>query len=1294
MNQSNHTSPLATIFSRRLLRLRAFLSQRGRPWLRLLISVLLLSSLLLNPLDTTSAYALAVPTQIAPIDGSTITADPGDTPPLGIPEFQWTAVAGATSYRLQVSNNIGFTTTILNITTPNTTYSPTSAAPFSDGTWYWRVQAETPAPVSGFSDPPWSFTKQWATPANAPALIAPLDLDTIDFYDDPVFSWGPVMGAAEYNIRIYSSSGACLSSPNTATTLATTYQPAAKLANGNYFWCVLPVDPGNHVGTPSQERSFTAGYNFVPTLLAPDDNATPTFTPTFRWTAVRGAQYYTLQYCTDLDASFSPGNTTTVTTRNTTYTPLVAMPNDKNYFWRVKVQSGLSISNWSVIRQFQKQWYIKPVLLTPVDGYQHQRFPLYSWTPVPGASYYKIEISAFSGFSILFNTDTTANTFYTATNHAPGLWYWRVTPYDGDGNAGKTSDTSSYVSDYAALAPNQVYPLYYYLPDAYVNFPGVTTNPHEDRTAPLPIFIWNRIYKPAGDPDQGQVYADAYRLQVSTDINFGSWNWSVDTENTTAAPTTANPFAPLPNTNYYWRVRPLIGGSEVGDWSQTWKARFDLSQGLASTAGPSPTLIRPTTGFEYAEATPLLEWFPLNGASSYDVEISLDSSFGSTVDTATVPYPAYAPTQSLAQRSLERLNFGVYYWRVRQSGSSTWSEIRRFQISAQSQWQYTRVLGAAANQLQIGSDPVVGAGDVTTDADYDVTSLQAAQDKNFWYFGFHVPSSPTKDVTYALYLDLDHIAGSGATSDASGYSVTTIPAFRPEYAVYVVQTGGVYAANQVLLRKWNALNGNWDALVNHLDNVGGFLNQTGNYIEIKVPNTSIGYQDTTGSYAISLVSLPAGGSGAPQDSVPSDPNVPGSAPISRFANVTERMNLVMPPNNAGVDSTIYPSVLPFFWDWPVLAPWSGALMEARLDAGFTSPIQGDYILTAASAYAARTSHAWNQDFTGDNTYFWRIRPRYRNGGNLYLGAWSQGWSFERRGFIPQNLQTSVTFATPTFSWDMLEGAESYDLQVDNDSSFGSTVISINTKQNSYTDTSTLPNAFYYWRVRAHRKGNVVNNWTSNYTFNLQLPAPAGMSHTPPGVVGSAPTLCWTPLIQNSPSTGEPVLAAWKYRVQVSKDTTFSSIFDTVDTEQSCWTPTKGYDDGTYYWHVAMIDGNARLGAYTANQTFTKQYPVTTLVSPLSGAGLASTPTFAWTPVDGAAGYRLQVSQFATFSPIYNTISIDNNTRYTPTISYAIPKTYYWRVAIVDADGKLGPFVGATFILDLYPFKVYLPLIKR
>jgi hypothetical protein len=1235
-------------------------------WLGKAGLLLLIFSLTFGPLSVSPAYALSAPTQIAPANGSTTTA--ADTPPLGIPEFKWSAVSGATLYRLQVSSDIAFTSFAIDTTTTNTTYTPTSASQFSDGTWYWRVRVESPAPVSSYSAI-WSFTKQWATPSNAPLLTAPENGATLSFYDQPVFSWGTVSGAARYKLQIYSSPGGWGSPLYNISTLAPSHQPSLKQANGTYYWRVVPVDPGNRDGTPSSERSYTLSYSTAPTLLEPSDFATPTFTPTFRWTAVRGAQYYRLHYTTD--PSFSSG-VTEISTRNTSYTPIFTLSNDVNYYWRVRVHSNESVSNWSATRTFVKKWYIKPVLLTPTNLHQHVRFPVFNWTPVPGASYYKVELSQSSGFNPIYDQGYTSNPFWTPNYYDGALktYYWRVTPYDGNNHAGSPSNTSSYVSYYNSVVPQLVYPKYYYTPDNYSGFPGVTTNPHEDRTVALPVFTWNRVHVPSYESNAGDVYAHAYRIQVSTDATFTSINWTADTENLSAAPTASNPFTPVAGTIYYWRVRPLISGSLVGYWSQVWKTRFDPTLGLPpTTAGSAPTLIRPTNGSEFAETTPALVWFPVSGAATYDVQISQVQDFSATVDTATVSNSVYVPTQSLAQRNLGKQNFGIFYWRVRQAPSGTWSEVRRFQIAAQSQWQLDRVLGNAANRLQIGSDT---SADVA--ANYDLVNLQASQSDSSWFFGFQVPSTPTQNVTYALYLDLDHQENSGATTDARGYTIPTHSAYRPEYAIYVLQESGAYSAARTFIYHWGG--SEWDT-VQILEDVGGAIYKSGNYVEVQLPNTAIGYQDTTGSYTVALLSLPPS-NGQPQDSVPSNTSIPGGGTVLRFSNVTERMNLSAPFDDAGVDPTTLSSVPPFIWDWSILTPWAGAVMKAYLDPQFTSEA-GTYTLTSSTAAYAQTTHAWEHDLFGDNTYYWRIQPRYLVTGIYYHGAWSQGWRFERKGFVPENLMTSVTFATPTFSWDMVEGAESYDLQVDDDPNFGSPQISINTRQRSYTDASTLPNATYYWRVRARRYANVVNNWTESQSFTLTLPVPSGLTHTPSGVVGRAPTLCWTPLIESF--NEEPVLAAWKYRVQVSKDDpTFSNVYDNVDTEQSCWTPTRGYPDGQYYWRVAMIDGLGYLGQYSPAATFTKQYPVSTLVSPTSGANLTTTPTFVWTAVPGAARYRFESSQYSTFSPLYENV-ITDNTRWTPTISYAPGATYYWRVSILDYEGNYGPVVGSTIILD-------------
>jgi hypothetical protein len=484
-----------------------------------------------------------------------------------------------------------------------------------------------------------------------------------------------------------------------------------------------------------------------------------------------------------------------------------------------------------------------------------------------------------------------------------------------------------------------------------------------------------------------------------------------------------------------------------------------------------------------------------------------------------------------------------------------------------------------------------------------------------------------------------------------------------------------------------------------LASIGGTLyySPTIHYVEIKVPNTAIGMQDTTNSAAVSLFSAPFL-SGHAQDTVPSDPNVAYSSPdfggattiLSRFSSVSERLVAAAPPNNIGGDLTQYPSVIPFLWQYPVDVPaWIGYEIEVHKDPQYTSLVI-DYLEFASSRVPPDFTYIPG-DLQGDNTYYWRVRPLYFASGNP-RGAWGDPTAFNRQGFVPQNLTTSVAFATPTFSWDMVEGTDFYDLQVDDDPNFGSIAIGDSTARPLYTPVTTLDSGVtYYWRVRVRRVGGAVNDWSNATSFTLNLPTATGLATVPASPVSRAPALCWTPLVQSA--AGSPVFAAWRYLVQLSRnDPTFSNLFDSALTEQACWTTTRGLDDATYYWRVAIQDGQGRQGAFTTGASFVKQYPVTTLLSPANGSTVSATPTFSWTPVNGAAIYHVQVSLSNQFTP--NVLDFTtHNTRYTPTTDL-VNGTYYWRVAIIDQEGKQGPYNTATLLLGPLPNHLYLPAILR
>ena len=612
------------------LSLHRYNPRKGQGIVNLLIVLIMLFSAL-APTTTVPAQTIPKPSLLTPVEGANVTAIPPEAPdpyglvapPAAIPEFSWEAVVGATSYRLQLSQDVAFTTKV-EFTTPLTRYTPTLVGNLADGLWYWRVRVD--APTAGDYSDPRTFTRQWASPNNLPLLVKPDPDATLDFFDAPTFSWQHVVGAGKYRLQISTAVDFSSTAVNVIT-LATSYQPPAKLANGVYYWRVMPLDPANRGGTPSAVRLFTMAYNYIPALLEPANNSTPTFTPTFRWTAVRGASLYRLQYSTD--PSFN-NSVITVDTRNTTYRPVTTLPNDINYYWRVRAISGSSIADWtSPTWTFVKRWYIQPQLLTPTNLYQFQRFPFFSWTPVPGTSYYKIELDDNNDF-IGAQTATTSNPYYVPHTYsgAEHVYYWRVTPYDKNNYKGLTSAVFSYVSSQDFVAPQQIYPLYYYPPNS---FPppdtAVAMQPHEDRTVSLPVFMWQRVTTPY---PTGGLYRPKYRLQVSASPLFTPVLWSVDTENTFATPSQTNNFTPASATDYYWRVcildmtgsaceqttPPLPAGAW---WSQTWRARIDTTKMLTPTVTAPPTLLRPFRGAEYVEQTPLFEWWPVQGANAYEI---------------------------------------------------------------------------------------------------------------------------------------------------------------------------------------------------------------------------------------------------------------------------------------------------------------------------------------------------------------------------------------------------------------------------------------------------------------------------------------------------------------------------------------------------------------------------------------------------------------------------------------------------------------------------------------------------
>lgn len=1278
-----------------------------RTAVKLTVNIVILGSIILYP---TAAGVFSAPTVwpapilLNPAQNETTTVE--NYPPSAVPYFEWEPVADAQTYRIQIDDETSFVTPILyEQTTPNNRYIPIDNNNMQDGTLYWRVRVETPASAGVWSEIR-EFTKAWGASNNAPHLLTPGAGATVEFFEAPIFSWSPVIGAADYVLKIDNDAD-CGSPLQQNPTLATFYNLGTRLANGTYYWCVTPRDPAGRSGHTSEVRQVYVYYAQTPQLLEPANGSTPTYTPAFRWTAVKGALSYKLYYSTD--SSFAT-NLTTVSTKQTTYTPATSVPNDQTYYWRVSAIYGSNYEGpFSEVWSFTKHWYHQPVLLTPRNN-ELTNVPLFTWTPVREARKYRIEGSFDPGFSTKRWSIDTANTFFWRDEWRAEEWgrtiYWRVIPYENglDNNPGVSSINSSFVPTYSTAVPENIWPRYFYSPPFVAS--GNYTPPYNipvshDYTVDTPTFYWSRTFVPGVDPREE---ADHYRLEVDNSPNFDSLEWVVHTENLSATPTEGNPFTPTASTNYYWRVRPYgEGGVPLtnSQRNQHWITQIDMARQVTPTATSSPVLQFPAQGEKVFGTTPAFEWLPQQDAVRYEFMISTDPAFGSTTYVTRTTYVQHTP--------VVRLPIGTYFWRVRglDSGNNTvgeWSEGRRVLLGMQTRWlgYNTYALGTLPSNYDtlMAEDANEGLGAT------ELTTLYMAQDKDHWLIGFGVTPTLGNTVWYGLYLDGNQQEGTGASSAPPNRpALTTASHYRPEFAIYVMYDGSTLITDTVYLHQWSG--SEWDAngyknLVDPEDVIGGaiYYTQALGYVELRVPKTAIGDEgDKPFSLSVALFSATSSSATTASDTIPDNSATPSV--LNEFKTIADRVTLASP--TGGLPGERSPmSYSPYVYaESPNTDYVGGYKIEVARDPLFTSllpslPLQTS--CTGCEPYPDVFQYIYTfRSIYEDNTLYWRYSIRHKFNDVYYNAPPSEPHLFTKSGPTPDNLRVEGGYSTPKFIWDAVEGAGNYQFNLATNPDFSPALSNQSVNHESYTPVDAYAPGTYYWRVRAQNSTSPAtysSDWSPVSTLNITLPQTSLVEPMMGAVVNCIPTFRWNALLIPGDGATQGWAAA-KYRLQVSRNPNFPDYIDNIIVDTISWTPNKSYPDGDYYWRVAVIDGNNNQGPFSDVYTFVKQYPRVTLVAPLTGTvEIDPFPTFIWEPITttSTARYRIEIAQNPQFSPLIDSATT-NNTRFTPVKKYNAAQ-YYWRIAMIDKSGSYGPWTDSIVLIDPYPYNIFLPLMLR
>jgi len=289
-----------------------------------------------NSRDFTTITA-GTPTLVAPADGAVNQAVN--------PTMSWNAVAGAGTYRLQVSLSPAFVSTVFNDSTIAGTSQPISGLAVGT-TYYWRVNAKISGATGAYSAV-WSFTT--IGPPPTPVLVAPLAAAQ----NQPTsltLSWLASTGAATYRLQVSTSAVFATTFFNDSTITGTS-QPIAGLALGTtYYW---RVNAKNVAGTSAYAtRNFTTSVAALlpPILAAPADAAVNiSTTPTLSWLASTGALTYRLQVDTSTVFASTVFDDSTLTGLSQL---MPTLTNGKTYFWRVNAKNGGGTSAYSTTWRF------------------------------------------------------------------------------------------------------------------------------------------------------------------------------------------------------------------------------------------------------------------------------------------------------------------------------------------------------------------------------------------------------------------------------------------------------------------------------------------------------------------------------------------------------------------------------------------------------------------------------------------------------------------------------------------------------------------------------------------------------------------------------------------------------------------------------------------------------------------------------------------------------------------------------------------------------------------------------
>ena len=339
----------------------------------------------------------------------------------GLPQLAWTSVIDVVSYEVELVNLTAGSDPLL-LEAEDTVFQP--ATPLALGRYQFRVRGVfSSGEKTAFSDP-LTFLVQTQTRFFG---------EQVNRTGFPDIQWSPVAGAVRYDLWIDNRTTGERQFVRQQNLTETLFTPETAFPIGLYTVWVRPFGANNFGGTWAAMPLRV----ITPAIITAPVGGTVGNTPTFEWTSVPGAETFDI-WVRQLTPVVRDQILRIQDLTSTSYTAETPLPAGSYVFW-IQAQGANDFqSSWSLAARFNT--LAPPVVLGPTSTTSTTVSPV-SWTAVPNALSYELEVTDESNNVIISRANLTGTSFTSSTPFENGVEYQvRVRAIDVSGNVGSWSD--------------------------------------------------------------------------------------------------------------------------------------------------------------------------------------------------------------------------------------------------------------------------------------------------------------------------------------------------------------------------------------------------------------------------------------------------------------------------------------------------------------------------------------------------------------------------------------------------------------------------------------------------------------------------------------------------------------------------------------------------------------------------------------------------------------------------------------------------------------------------------------